>query len=338
MTAKIAEIPDADLLDPANQHTGKPSYIVRDEEEQVYVAKAIKLWTDHRVASILSYLRAPEFPRCQGWSGSDVERERPNICSTLPEIFVSPKPSCGVYLMEYIGGRSLAELRTEQLPPEKIMGWILHLSKSLKDLSSILCQPFLHLDIKPGNIIIQDNGTPALIDFDCSLILDDFARQWIKVKRSTAGYAAPEVQLARPHANSDLYSLACTALSVLAGRPYKELSEVDIEAALSRLEADHRHLIRHWREEKPELRVTNGKTAEKSLLPSSCTTSTKHSVPLNADNGDSNVNMGIADSFQTLAQLTGVPFSSFPLLCRDQAQPVSIRVEYRFTVNPHAGE
>lgn len=238
--------------EPENQGKAK---LVRDEDERIYVAKPIAEWTDHRVASILSYLRAPEFPRCLGWCGSaaDLPAEE-GFCSNMPEIYVSPKQRVGSYLMEYIEGKSLADLRNEDLSADVVMEWILHLQDSLQKFSELLQKTILHLDIKPGNIIISSNNTPVLIDFDCALILDDFAGQWVEVKRATVAYAAPEVQAGRPHLNSDLFSLARTAISVLAGKPYLALDETEIADALSRLDEKNKGLLLRWQNSNPELR------------------------------------------------------------------------------------
>ena len=230
--------------------------LVRDERERIYVAKPIPEWTDHRVASILSYLQASEFPRCLGWCGpaEDLPLEL-DAYNSLSEILVSPTPRVGSYLMEYIEGKSLSELRGEDLSAETVMEWILHLQSSLQGFSTLLQKPILHLDIKPGNIIVSPSNNPSLIDFDCAMILDDFAEQWVEVKRATAAYSAPEVQTGKPHINSDLFSLARTAISVLAGKPYLDLSEKEIEVALSKLDAKNRNLLLRWQNSTPDLRV-----------------------------------------------------------------------------------
>ena len=86
--------------------------LVRDEEAKVLVAKAVSEWTDHRVASILSYLQASEFPHCLGWSGSADAKEKGDSTPACRAV-VGPEPLKPVYLFEYIEGQTLAELRTE---------------------------------------------------------------------------------------------------------------------------------------------------------------------------------------------------------------------------------
>ncbi|MDI9461741.1 MAG: protein kinase domain-containing protein [Saccharofermentanales bacterium] len=309
--------------------------LVRDEEAKVLVAKAVSEWTDHRVASILSYLQASEFPHCLGWSGSADAKEKGEFNSGLPELIVSPEPLKPVYLFEYIEGQTLAELRTENLPADRVMDWLLHLAGSLKDLSLLIGNPLLHLDIKPGNIVIMPAGTPALIDFGCALILDDFADKWVEVKRATAAYAAPEVQKGNPHANSDLFSLARTAISVLAGKPYQALTEPDRAEVMGRLSAEHRQLLNRWQEIKPELRAesTAAETKHSLIEPE---TEQELSLPLEYPDSRPLVISGSSAGRNFLPRYPGLQLPAIPLYGLDPSQPVSVQIEYRLTVYPQS--
>ncbi|HEY0185862.1 MAG TPA: serine/threonine-protein kinase [Cellulomonas sp.] len=74
----------------------------------------------------------------------------------------------------------------------------------------------LHRDIKPGNVLTSDFGRPVLADFGIATASGD---QEVAVGMSIP-WAAPELLAARPHGDerSDVYSLAATLHSVLAGR------------------------------------------------------------------------------------------------------------------------
>ncbi len=346
--------------------------LVRDEEERIYVAKPVSEWTDHRVASILSYLRAPEFPRCLGWCGPAADLPlKDGFCDRLPEIIVSPKPQTVSYLMEYVEGKSLAEIRNENPAAELVMQWILHLEKSLQDFSSLLQKPVLHLDIKPGNIIISPDNTPTLIDFGCALILDDIAEQWVEVKRATAAYAAPEVQACKPHVNSDLFSLARTAISVLSGKPYLALTEAEISDALSQQSEKDKSMLLRWQNSNPEIRSQAHAPVE-VLKPipdyemTVAAAAAKNNDVKNNVEGDAESVDGIVGSFQSgnyilqqsdksILQQSDkyilqhqsksvcrqnnkqyLQLPTIPLVGLDQSQPVSIHVEYKLTVSPLA--
>lgn len=309
--------------------------LVRDEAAKVLVAKSVAEWTDHRVASLLSHLQAAEFPHCLGWSGPAAVEEKGEFCSGLPELIVSPEPLKPVYLFEYIEGQTLAELRTENLPADRVMDWLLHLASGLRDLSLLIGNPLLHLDIKPGNIVIMPAGTPALIDFGCALILDDFAGKWVEVKRATAAYAAPEVQTGNPHANSDLFSLARTAISVLAGKPYQALTEPDRAEVLARLSAEHRQLLNRWQEIKPERRAESAAAETRQSL---IEPETEQALALPPDYSDSRprVLAGGSAGRNFLPCNPGLQLPAIPLWGLDQSRPVSIRIEYNLTISPQS--
>jgi serine/threonine protein kinase len=81
----------------------------------------------------------------------------------------------------------------------------------------------LHRDIKPGNILVNDQGEPLVSDFGLAKLLDgnnDLTRSLTTF--GTAGFIAPE-QADGPAADltpaADVYSLGAVLFNVLAGRP-----------------------------------------------------------------------------------------------------------------------
>lgn len=74
----------------------------------------------------------------------------------------------------------------------------------------------LHRDIKPGNVLTNDFGRPVLSDFGIAATVDAGG----PAVGMSIPWAAPELLAARPHgdARSDVYSLAATLFSALAGR------------------------------------------------------------------------------------------------------------------------
>ena len=83
---------------------------------------------------------------------------------------------------------------------------------------------FVHRDIKPGNILLDENGSPYLADFGIAASLDDLSEG--KVSSSgTLAYMSPE-QLANESQlidqRTDIYSLGVVLFELLTGqRPYK---------------------------------------------------------------------------------------------------------------------
>ncbi len=87
--------------------------------------------------------------------------------------------------------------------------------------------PILHLDLKPSNIILTQDG-PRLIDFG-SAVFADAAGSGTETERpfaGTPGFAAPELyQGRRADERSDVYGLGAVLRAMLTGRRPKEGQE-----------------------------------------------------------------------------------------------------------------
>jgi hypothetical protein len=78
----------------------------------------------------------------------------------------------------------------------------------------------LHRDIKPGNILVKRYGTVGLADFGLAALMETGRDTSVTLAALTPAYAAPEqFHLAPPTPQSDVYALAATLYTLLAGRP-----------------------------------------------------------------------------------------------------------------------
>lgn len=82
-------------------------------------------------------------------------------------------------------------------------------------LADIHRKRLLHLDIKPGNVMLRPNGLPVLIDFGSATMID---APW-EAGHVSPGYSAPELydQKAALGPWTDIYAVAAVLLHAVAG-------------------------------------------------------------------------------------------------------------------------
>jgi len=121
--------------------------------------------------------------------------------------------------MELLDGETLAELlnkhRFRPLPAEQARSIIKGLCHGLIYAHEL---GIVHADVKPGNVFVTHDGNTKLLDFGISLATNDHSQK-SDVYAHTPSYASYEVlEGAEPAAQDDVYSLACVAYRILAGR------------------------------------------------------------------------------------------------------------------------
>lgn len=125
------------------------------------------------------------------------------------------------YVMEYIDGKSLNEITKERgkLSETEAVGYIRQVANALKYVHSL---NRLHLDIKPGNIMVDKIGKAILIDFGASKHYDDKSGENTSTLMgvNTKGYA-PIEQSTQSFTSfspaTDIYALGATLYKLLTG-------------------------------------------------------------------------------------------------------------------------
>lgn len=122
-------------------------------------------------------------------------------------------------VMEFCPGGSLADAvrRNGVMSPAQVCD----IGAKIADaLAAAHAADVLHRDIKPANILINRYGLVSLSDFGLASIVAPGREQSVTLEALTPAYASPErFRGHEPTVACDLYSLAATLYSLLAGRP-----------------------------------------------------------------------------------------------------------------------
>ena len=125
------------------------------------------------------------------------------------------------YVMDYIDGCSLDVYLQQNgpLPEAEALGYIRQVCDALKYVHSL---NRLHLDIKPGNImLVKDSGKVILIDFGTAKQYDECSGENTStLLGSTPGYAPPEqanTKITQFFPATDIYALGATLYKLLTG-------------------------------------------------------------------------------------------------------------------------
>ncbi|MDB5312108.1 MAG: pknB 26 [Gemmataceae bacterium] len=154
---------------------------------------------------------------------------------------------CRFFSMEYVPGRSLAELvRAEgKLDPETAVGYVLQAARGLKHAHD---RGMIHRDVKPDNLLIDDQGLVKVADLglvkvqaadgsrwaeDSGRTPDPFSLPAAELRAPPSGLTGARIALGTPAYMSpeqcrdaaavdhraDIYSLGCTLYVLVTGRP-----------------------------------------------------------------------------------------------------------------------
>jgi len=144
-----------------------------------------------------------------------------------------------VYLvMRYERGRTLeAHIRSRRGALEEL--WVRNTFAQLLDgLREVHKEKLLHLDIKPANVYLRNDGTPLLIDFGAARQI--LSAEGVKLPPTyTPGFAPPEMHLKRELLGpwSDIYSIGATMYACFAGaapQPANQRLDGDLVVPASR--------------------------------------------------------------------------------------------------------
>ncbi|GAA1367844.1 serine/threonine-protein kinase [Catellatospora chokoriensis] len=194
----------------------------------------------------------------------------PNVVRIFDVVTVDGRPWI---VMEYLSGRSLAALMVQEgrLAPAKVADIGLGVLAALRAAHGA---GMLHRDVKPGNVMLGEDGRVVLTDFGLATLPGDPAVTRTGLILGSPSYISPErVEGGEVGPAADLWSLGATLYAAVEGQsPYARPNAMATLAALAteepapaRLAGPLKPLLAGLLRKDPRLRMTAAE-AEQVLL------------------------------------------------------------------------
>ena len=172
--------------------------------------------------------------------------EHPNVC-TIHEIGESEDGRPFIAMSVYDGETLQERLSRGPLPPDEAVAIATQIARGLKAAHA---RGIVHRDVKPGNVMLTEDGTVKLLDFG----LAKLANTTLTHPGATPGtlaYMSPEQARGDPlDPRADLWSLGVVLYEMLTGvRPFRGGNERALIQAILHEEPEP---VSKWRPETPE--------------------------------------------------------------------------------------
>lgn len=145
-------------------------------------------------------------------------------------------------VFEYVEGETLKERirRLGQLPIGEAVAYAIEIARAL---GAAHARHIVHRDVKPQNVLIDEEGSAKVTDFGIARTLDEDGLTQDGRVLGTTDYVSPEQALGHPvSGQSDLYSLGVVLFEMLTGTvPFRGENQVAVA-------------MKHVREELPDVR------------------------------------------------------------------------------------
>jgi serine/threonine-protein kinase len=147
-------------------------------------------------------------------------------------------------VFEYVEGETLKERirRLGRLPIPEAVAYAIEIARAL---GAAHARQIVHRDVKPQNVLIDEEGSAKVTDFGIARTLDEEGLTADGRVIGTTDYVSPEQALGQPvTGQSDLYSLGIVLYEMLTGEvPFKGESQVAVA-------------MKHVREALPDVQLT----------------------------------------------------------------------------------
>jgi len=131
---------------------------------------------------------------------------------------VDSQTGCAYMAMEWVRGRSLAELLEERgkLVPREAVAIAADVAAALDHAHG---RQVIHRDVKPGNILLGDDGAVKVSDFGIAKFVAESHTLWGQILGSPSYMSPEQVKNEAVDGRSDLFSLAAVVYEMLTGVP-----------------------------------------------------------------------------------------------------------------------
>lgn len=189
----------------------------------VYQARDKRFTKVARLCAVKEMVNSAPDPHLRELSIKNFEREA-NILATLnhpaiPKIFDCFSEGNRSYLvLEFIEGQDLESLlqRTASfLPEERVISWAIQICDVLSYIHSHKPNPIIFRDLKPSNIMLNNQDRIVLIDFGIAKVFQTGQKGTMI---GTEGYSPPEQYRGIADPRGDVYALGATMHHLLTKR------------------------------------------------------------------------------------------------------------------------
>jgi len=202
-------------------------YLALDDRQNRYVLRVLNAELEKSRSARKRFFASAEILRAL---------QKPREERAFPKLVKCGEEKGRAYmLLEYVEGRSLRELvQAAALGDTRLSSRVLALMRQLaRAVQSVHAHGYLHLDIKPENILVEEETDRLVLsDFDLAIPRKRFFKR-VGTLPGTTAYIAPETLAShKPDEQSDVYSFGVTCYEMLSlHRPYEGERIDDVRAA-----------------------------------------------------------------------------------------------------------
>jgi serine/threonine-protein kinase len=188
----------------------------------VYLAE--DTWIDKKVAIKIPHRQNIDFGELLREPRLLASLNHPNIVTVLT---AEKQDNTFFIVMEYVAGETLEHIieREGALDLARALDYTCQISNAMDHAHR---QGVIHRDLRPGNVLVTENGMCKVADFGTSRFLEIAAHGTTVI--GSPPYMAPEQFQGKAVFSSDIYSLGVTMYQMLTGSlPYATPSAADLD-------------------------------------------------------------------------------------------------------------